>query len=310
MHILIADDDLTCRVILRKSLEKLGHEVTVAADGDEAWKMFQETKPEVVISDWMMPGRDGLALCASIRDQTELAYTYVVLLTALNDKDSVLKGLEAGADDYLTKPLDPKELQARLISARRVTELHRELARLNDKLYEEGRTDPLTRVGNRRYMQEKLETMFENGNRYGHGFAVALCDIDLFKAYNDFYGHPQGDEALKEVAALLDGEGRNGDCVFRYGGEEFLVILPAQSLASAASAMDRRRQAVSDAKIEHLSPCVKTSGEVVTVSVGIAAFTKDLDKDADALVKRADQALYEAKAGGRNRVELSPRYLA
>jgi len=134
MRILIADDDRTCRVILRKSLEKLGHEVIETADGDDAWEQYQETRPEVVISDWMMPGKDGLVLCDAIRSDESTAYTYFVLLTALNDKDSVLKGLEAGADDYLTKPLDSKELQARLISANRVTELHRELARLNAEL--------------------------------------------------------------------------------------------------------------------------------------------------------------------------------
>ena len=304
MRILIADDDLTCRVILRRSLEKLGHEVIEAPDGDQAWTKFQETNPEVVISDWMMPGKNGLDLCSAIRSQKELAYTYFVLLTALNDKDSVLKGLEAGADDYLTKPLDPKELQARLISARRVTELHRQLASLNDKLYKEGRTDALTRVGNRRYMQEKLEIMFSNAHRYDHTFVVALCDIDHFKAYNDHFGHLQGDDALRDVAEILDSQGRNGDFVFRYGGEEFLVILPEQSLATASLAMERRRQAVLDAAIDHPS---SDGVAVVTISVGIAAYTKDLDKNVDELVKRADQALYDAKCGGRNRVETNPR---
>jgi diguanylate cyclase (GGDEF)-like protein len=303
MRILIADDDLTCRVILRKSLEKLGHEVIVSADGDEAWTQFKETNPEVVISDWMMPGKDGLALCDAIRSEKNASYTYFILLTALNDKDSVLRGLEAGADDYLTKPFDSKELQARLISGRRVTELHRELARLNEKLYKEGRTDPLTRVGNRRCMQEELDQLFDRAQRYEQGFSVALCDIDHFKTYNDHFGHLQGDVALKAVAEVLRNQGRCGDSVYRYGGEEFLIVLPGQTLDKAALAMERRREAVMAAKISH--PMSDTA-EVVTISVGIAAYFVDDDANVIELVKRADRALYEAKSSGRNCIKTHP----
>jgi len=300
MRILIADDDLTCRVILRKSLQKLGHEVIETADGDEAWVQYRETSPEVVISDWMMPGKDGLALCDAIRSDNGTAYTYFVLLTALNDKDSVLRGLEAGADDYLTKPLDSKELQARLISARRVTELHRELARLNDELFKEGRTDPLTRVGNRRCMQEELAQSFDRAKRYDQVFAVALCDIDHFKNYNDHFGHQKGDTALKDVAAVLKQSGRLGDHVFRYGGEEFLVLLPEQSADKAILAMERRRQAVLEAQIDHPK---SDTAEVVTISVGIAVFEQAKDQDVENLVKRADTSLYEAKRTGRNSIK-------
>ena len=302
MRILIADDDLTCRVILRKSLQKLGHEVIETSDGDQAWEQYQQTQPEVVISDWMMPGKDGLALCDAIRSDKQSTYTYFVLLTALNDKDSVLRGLEAGADDYLTKPLDSKELQARLISARRVTELHRELARLNQELFKEGRTDPLTRVGNRRCMEEELAQTLDRAKRYNQAFAVALCDIDHFKAYNDHFGHLTGDRALESVASVLKHNGRLGDHVFRYGGEEFLVILPEQTIEKATLAMERRREAVLAAEVDHPS---STTAKVITISVGIAVFDKELDEDIEALIKRADAALYEAKNDGRNCVKAS-----
>ena len=299
MRILISDDDRMCRIILRKSLEKLGHMVLESEDGNDAWDKFQHWAPDVVISDWMMPGKSGLDLCNAIRSDSSVAYTYFILLTALNDKDSVLRGLEAGADDYLTKPLDSKELQARLISATRVTNLHRELDRLNKELFKEGRTDPLTQVGNRRFMEEELQQTFDRAVRYSRSFAVALCDIDYFKNYNDQLGHQMGDDALRKVAQILKTSGRLGDYVFRYGGEEFLVILPGQSVEKARLAMERRRIAVLDAKIDHPSSGV---ADHITVSIGIAVFDPNSDKSVDNLVERADEALYRAKSQGRNQL--------
>lgn len=299
MRILISDDDRMCRMILRKSLEKLGHMVLESEDGNEAWEKFQHWGPDVVISDWLMPGKNGLDLCNAIRSDSSVAYTYFILLTALNDKDSVLRGLEAGADDYLTKPLDSKELQARLISATRVTNLHRELARLNKELFKEGRTDPLTQVGNRRFMEEELQQTFDRAIRYSRSFAVALCDIDYFKNYNDHLGHQIGDDALRKVALILKSSGRLGDYVFRYGGEEFLVILPGQSIEKARLAMERRRKAVIDASIHHPSSDV---AEHITISIGVAVFDRNIDDNVDVLVQRADAALYKAKSDGRNRL--------
>ncbi len=307
MRILIADDDASCRLILRKSLEKLGHEVIVASDGAQAWELFQEAPTSVVISDWMMPGLDGLQLCEKVRSHDGPTYTYFLLLTALNDKKSVIKGLVGGADDYLVKPLDRAELEARLISATRVTDLHArlatqqaELARLNEELFDEGRRDALTRIGNRRRMHEDLEVLVGRAKRYGQGFCVALCDVDFFKKYNDSCGHSAGDDALKSVARTLATTSRSGDAAYRYGGEEFLVVLPEQTVENAMKAMDRRRQAVQDLAIPHPD---RPEPAVVTVSAGLAQYDPDVDGESfAALLERADAALYRAKESGRNQV--------
>lgn len=302
MRILIAEDDATCRLILRKSLEKFGHEVMQAPDGDVAWEMLLEHRPEVFISDWMMPGRDGVQLCQAVREREAngAPYTYFVLLTALSDKSSCATGLEAGADDYLAKPLDRSQLEARLIVARRVSALHKENARLRSELKEEGRRDPLTRVGNRRRMTEDLAIMVSRASRYEHGFCIGLLDIDFFKKYNDSCGHAAGDHALKAVADALVDHSRSGDMVYRYGGEEFLITLPDQSLETALTAMERRRAGVEAAAVAHPG---KTPAGVVTISAGVARYRPSDGENFETLVERADAALYLAKENGRNRVQ-------
>jgi diguanylate cyclase (GGDEF)-like protein len=247
----------------------------------------------------MMPKMDGLELCRAVRESQHITYTYFILLTALADRESVLKGLEAGADDYLVKPLDRQELQARLISARRVTQLHKELWRLNRELFEETRRDPLTRMGNRRRMKEDLEILVNRASRYQQGFCLAICDIDFFKRYNDTCGHHGGDAALRAVAEALAAHSRAGDAVYRYGGEEFVVVLPEQTLETSLVAMERRRAMIEDLAIPHPG---KSPPGVVTVSAGVAAYRTYDGKDHDAVIARADAALYLAKAQGRNRV--------
>jgi two-component system cell cycle response regulator len=306
MRILIAEDDAVSRTILRRSVEKFGHECLAAEDGERALEFYRENpEVDVIISDWMMPGIDGLELCRSIRDEDRDGYTYFIFLTALGDKDHLLTGLEAGADDYLSKPLDRDELQVRLISASRVTTLHRQLAdqkaeleRLNRRLFEESREDPLTRLGNRLRLREELEVLRGRVERYGHNYSVLLCDVDFFKPYNDHYGHPAGDEVIRKVADTIAGHRRSGDTAYRYGGEEFLIILPEQSLESADSTADRLRQAVEDLRIVH----EKSPSGVVTISVGVAALSAGESKSADDLLKEADAELYRAKESGRNRV--------
>jgi len=185
VRILIAEDDGASRLILKRSIQKLGYECEEAENGDQAWDLFVAMKPNVIISDWMMPGRDGVQLCQAVRAYPNDYYPYFMLLTALDDKAHTVQALEAGADDYLLKPLDRDDLQARLIVARRVTGLHgqlmeqkRELERLNAQLYEDGRRDPLTKIGNRLRMQEDLEGLAARASRYGHQFCLALCDVD------------------------------------------------------------------------------------------------------------------------------------
>lgn len=305
MKILIAEDDAVSRTILRRAVEKIGHECLAAADGEEAWGLYKENPDlDVIISDWMMPGVDGLELCRRVRGDGRDGYTYFIFLTALGDREHLLQGLEAGADDYLSKPLDRDELGMRLTSALRVTDLHRRLAfqneeleKLNQMLFEQSRQDPLTSLGNRLRLREDLQVLQSRTERYGHNYAIVLCDVDFFKAYNDRYGHLAGDDVLRRVAATISSGLRTGDAAYRYGGEEFLVVLPEQDAEAATAITDRLRQAVANLGIPHADG---TAEGVLTISAGVAVSAGA--GDADGLLKAADQALYAAKRDGRNRV--------
>jgi two-component system cell cycle response regulator len=308
VKILIADDSPTPRLLLKRELERLGHECIVAEDGLQAWEMFQGSGVEVVISDWMMPGLDGDELCRRVRADPDAPYAYFVLLTSLDDKRHVVAGMEAGADDYLTKPFGHEDLETRLIAAARVSALHRQIAaqraeleRLNEILFDDSRRDSLTGLGNRRGQDEDLRIMAERAERYGDTFSVALFDVDRFKAFNDTAGHQAGDEVLRTVAATLAAECRGGDVVYRYGGEEMLVVLPAQTPDAARTAAERLRAAVEARAVPH--PGIEGGG-VVTVSGGVATYEPGRGDDVASLLKRADSALYAAKEGGRNRVEM------
>jgi diguanylate cyclase (GGDEF)-like protein len=290
MHVLIADDDPTSRLLVSSALERLGHRCTVAEDGAEAWTRFQEEPPEVVITDWEMPGMDGTALARAIRGHDENAYTYVMVLTGAADEEAARAVMEAGADDLLLKPLDPAQLERKLIAAGRVTALHR-------RMHSDARHDALTGIGNRLRLAEDLETLRGRVERYGHVYCVALFDVDSFKAYNDANGHPAGDEVLRAVAGALREQMRSGDAVYRYGGEEFLVLMPEQSVDSSARGAERLRAAVEALAIPH------PGGGVVTVSVGVAGLD-DGSRRPDELLELADRALYRAKESGRNRVEV------
>ena len=302
IQVLVADDDAVTRRILEACLKDLGYLFLLARDGHEAWAQFQRSKVDVIISDWLMPGINGLDLCRQVRAATA-PYTYFILLTSNSDKEQFLEGMRAGADDYLVKPLHKDELQVRLAAAARIIGLHRqltlqnhELERFNRDLFEQGRTDSLTQVGNRLRMDEDLRRMGATMTRYGHACSIAICDIDHFKSYNDTCGHPAGDGVLRNVARTIAGSTRSGDSVFRYGGEEFLLILPEQKPPSALHATNRVRTAVEALAIPHLSA---PSG-VVTISVGVATSAPGVS--VDELVQQADHALYSAKSAGRNRV--------
>ncbi len=279
-----------------------------AEDGEKAWELYQNTKEvDVVISDWMMPGIDGPELCRRIRETESDSYTFFIFLTALGDKEHLLEGMQAGADDYLAKPLDREQLQVRLVAASRVNLLHRrldekkaELEKLNGELSALARLDPLTRLGNRLRLQEDFRTRDAQSERYGRGYcAMLLCDIDFFKPYNDTYGHLAGDEVLKKTAEAISGNLRAGDTAYRYGGEEFLIILPEQTLEDAATSAERLRRGVEDLAIPHEG---KKPPGVVTVSVGVAALAPGDEKSSEELLKEADDALYAAKKSGRNRI--------
>lgn len=305
MKVLAVDDSAAYRRVLEAAVRDLGHECVVVENGLAAWESFQSEGADVVISNWMMPGIEGDELCRRIRG-SDRPYAYFILFTALEGKKNVMHGMEAGADDYLEKPLDDDELEACLIAAKRVTALHRqlteqqsELGRLNRELYEQSRQDPLTGIGNRLRMQEDLETTEANVKRYRRGYAVALCDVDRFKAYNDSRGHLAGDDVLRAVAGVLLRTCRRGDAVYRYGGEELLVVLPGQGVELAAAAAERMRRAVESLGIAH--PAGEPA-DVVTISVGVAVRDGEGDGRIEALLREADDALYRAKSEGRNRV--------
>jgi len=306
LRVLIAEDEPISRLMLQRAVQQSGHQCQAATNGAEAWELFQAAEFEVIITDWMMPLLDGLELCQRVRAQPKATYTYLILLTSLGDKAHFVEGMEAGADDYLAKPFDPEELRARLIAAARVTALHQrlaeqnaELAELNLALAESARTDPLTGLSNRLRLWEDLRRVHSQFERYGHQYAVALWDVDHFKAYNDHFGHSGGDEALCAVARTIAAEARTGDRAYRYGGEEFFVLLVGQLEDGAIMAMNRIREAVQSLAIPH--PGNMPSG-VLTISGGIAIAHKALKRSPEHLIQDADAALYRAKDAGRNRV--------
>jgi diguanylate cyclase (GGDEF)-like protein len=302
MRILVVDDEPLSRHVMQAAVERLGHEWTAAEDGEAAWQCFTQDKPDVLITDLMMPRVDGLELCRRVRADTRAGYTYIILVTVLGERQDVLRGMEAGADDYLIKPVDLFALQARLIAAQRVTGLHAELERHRAQLAHLARHDPLTGLANRRSLQEDLEVLHARSQRYGRRFALAMCDLDRFKAYNDTHGHQAGDQALRAVATTIARELRGGDTVYRYGGEEFLLILPEQTLETARIAVERVRRAVE--RLAFPQPAAGPGG-TLTLSAGIAAFGPGEPTTVGELLELADAALYRAKSAGRNQLAVA-----
>ena len=305
MKILVAEDDAVSRFMTVKALEQLGYSCTATSDGHEAWDRFGREGFDVVISDWMMPRVDGIELCRRIRASEHRRYTYFVILTALAEREFRLTGMRAGADDYLAKPLDREELMLRLVAAERVTRLHRkledqtlELERLNREFFESGRQDPLTGIANRRRMQEDIATVERHIQDDPLSLCVALFDIDHFKRYNDTYLHVSGDDVLRRVATELQRHVSETDGIYRFGGEEFLVLL-RKPLAEAVAQIESMRAAVEVCSIPHVA---SPDAQIITLSAGIA--TVDMTGAAPFIdaIRRADEALLRAKREGRNRV--------
>jgi two-component system chemotaxis response regulator CheY len=309
LKVLVVDDDDSARQGLEVAVRLLGYECRSARDGMEAWELHQGEHADVILSDWQMPRMDGIELCRRTRiSEGAGPYTYFIFMTSFTDKEHFIRGMDAGADDYHTKPVDLDELRARLASAERVVSLYRKLAEQNAALrrdsqasFRVARLDSLTQVANRLSMDEDLKVLWSRSERYGHRYSIAICDIDRFKAYNDRFGHLAGDDVLRHVAQTIRAQLRQGDGLYRYGGEEFVVLLPEQSLPEAEKAMNRVRVA-----IEQLAIPASAGGPVVTISVGVAELHRDRDQSAEEWLRRADAALYRAKNGGRDRVETDP----
>ncbi len=290
MKILIAEDQPTAALLLRRFLECMGNEVFAAADGVEAWNALQTEHVPLLITDWMMPRMDGLELCQRIRTSDNEGYTYVILLTARDCHHDRLVGLRAGADDFLTKPPNPEELAMRLEIAARILEVHETLRRQNARLADLATTDELTGVKNRRRFREDFEMQAALAAREQLPLSVVMLDVDNFKNFNDAFGHPAGDHALRSVAQTIREGVRLQDVVARYGGEEFVILLPASDLPAALETAERLRSA-----IEQHSGLARA----VTASFGVATATVG-GMDIETLVEHADQALYNAKRSGRN----------
>jgi two-component system cell cycle response regulator len=300
MKILIADDDPTIRTILQSALMRLGYRVEIAVNGDHAWAALQAPEaPALAILDWKMPGITGVEICRRLRERKDAAYTYVVLLTGMDSLDDLVAGLEAGADDYMTKPFKPAELKARLRAGRRILDLQGELLAAQAQLQVLANYDALTKLWNRRMILEKLEQELARAQREAHAVGVVLIDIDHFKRINDNLGHQAGDEVLQQVAKRLAESVRPYDSVGRYGGEEFLIVAANCNLYETFMVAERARQILGEL------PISLSAGQTVpvTASFGVSTALAGATPDAKALIELADRALYRAKDLGRNRVE-------
>jgi len=298
VKVLIAEDDVTSRLLLKRVLENWGYEVTVTKDGVEAWEALQlPDAPRLAILDWMMPRMDGVDVCRRARARATLQPPYIILLTALGDKESVVKGLDAGADDYVGKPYDADELRARLQVGRRLVDLNDQLLEAQHALEILACTDALTGVMNRGAILVDLEQEAARARREGVPLGLGMLDIDHFKLVNDSYGHATGDEVLREVVRRVLGVMRPYDSFGRFGGEEFLVLVPASGGKDLRDVLERVRSAVGSAPIV-------VHGHEIGVTVSIGGATAD-GGSADGLIARADDALYTAKKQGRDRVVLA-----
>ncbi|HEV7526819.1 MAG TPA: diguanylate cyclase [Acidimicrobiia bacterium] len=311
MRVLVAGEDATTRLVVEKVVRDLGHQCIVAINGKHAWRRLQAEPVDVLITDWVMPDIDGPELCRRIRSRaTDDTYTYTIIATALHERANVLEGMRAGADDFLVKPIEAFAVETRLIAAERVTALHAqirayraEFERLNRDLEEQTRTDPLTGLGNRRRLEEDLHALHAGSARHNRPYSIAMCDLDHFKSFNDTYGHPCGDDALQSVGAVLASDTRAGDTAYRFGGEEFILLLADERLAGAVIAVDRFRESIEALGILHAS---NIPAGVLTVSVGVASYDTDSTCTSAEILEQADQALYVAKRDGRNRVSALP----
>ncbi|MEW6672771.1 MAG: diguanylate cyclase [Thermodesulfobacteriota bacterium] len=296
MKILIVEDDSVTRRLLDSFLSGWGYNVQLAVNGSEAWEMLQNPDaPNLLVSDWMMPEMDGLELCRRIRAMGKPGYIYFIILTAKGGKEDIVKGLEAGADDFLVKPFSHEELKCRIHIGERILKLEERILQLAN-------TDALTGVLNRRAFMHRMEEELHRAVRRKEPFSLIMVDVDHFKKTNDTYGHQVGDLVLKKFANILVASIRPYDLTARYGGEEFVLCLPATNGLQAGSVAERIRGNVA---AEAIKLADDSTSFWITASFGVATYSLGADEPVDAIIKRADDALYKAKQEGRNRVCLA-----
>ena len=290
MRILIADDDEVSRCKLEALLSKWGYEVISVEDGTSAWEALQrENAPRLTILDWMMPGLDGSEICRQLRQSNEGAYVYVLLLTSRVGKEDIVAGMEAGADDYLSKPFDAQELKVRIRAGQRIVDLE-------EALRVQATHDALTGVWNHGAIIDMLQLELVRGEREGASTSTIMVDLDHFKRVNDTYGHLTGDAVLQEAVQRMSHVLRRSDVLGRYGGEEFLVLLPGCEAPDAQALAERLRRCIA------CKPVTTSIGEVsVTISLGVTTTGPGESMGVAAVLQRVDGALYQAKREGRNR---------
>ncbi|HEX8905520.1 MAG TPA: diguanylate cyclase [Longimicrobiaceae bacterium] len=307
VRVLVVDDLPDNVEILRARLESRGYAVDTAENGEDALRMVKDAPPQLILCDVMMPGIDGYEVARRIKQDGRsgaLPFIPIILVTALGETEHIVQGLNTGADDYIAKPYHFQELEARVRAMLRIKRLqdeldqkNRELEVANKRLRKLSITDGLTKLFNHRHVHELLRDEFERSRRTEEPLAVTMLDLDRFKAVNDTYGHPTGDVILYETARILEETAREIDMVGRYGGEEFIVILPNTDEEEAARFAERVRTAVEG----HLYR--DEANELrMTCSAGVASFPSEGVNAPEQLLKKADDALYEAKESGRNRV--------
>jgi len=309
-RILLVEDDAQMLRLITHHLKREGYEVLTAGTSSEGLAVAMESTPQIVITDWMMPEMSGLELCSTLRRSQAGMKMYIILVTARGEDDQIVEAFEAGADDYVVKPFNPRILLARVRAAQRMIQLRErveesersrlrqvaELGIMTRKLRSAALTDTLTQLPNRRYAMKRLKQEWESAMRNHRPLSVIMADIDFFKRVNDNYGHDTGDVVLREVALTLQAHARASDVLCRLGGEEFLIINTSTDVATAGMAAERLRVAIESKIVEHGG-----FAENVTISFGVAGSTPDM-ANIDDLIKAADEALYEAKQTGRNRV--------
>jgi two-component system cell cycle response regulator len=300
IKLLIADDDPVSRKLLEKHSRDWKFKVYTAINGVEAFNILKKEKINIAILDWMMPEMTGIEICRKLRKQKSEEYQYIILLTSRNHPEDIITGLSNGADDYITKPFNTKELEARIKIGKRIIDLQRQLLRAQEKLHEIAIHDSLTTLYNRGEILKNLEEKFIQTKRENQPLGTIMLDIDHFKRINDEHGHQTGDRVLSELARRLKSGLRPYDRVGRYGGEEFLIVLPNCNEKTTLLIAERIRKKIAGSGF-------KTSkGNLdVSVSLGCAVTDHRAGSSPEDILQRSDIALYKAKNDGRNRVCLN-----
>ena len=300
MKVLVADDDKISRLFLKDLLTEWGYEVLEAGDGERAWQILKEESPCLLLMDWVMPKIDGPELCRRLRVSDDENYHYVILLTGRDRKDDVIEGLEAGADDYITKPFVPQELEMRLRVGRRILELQHSLQEALEGQRYQAQHDPLTGILNRGEIVKVLERELNRAERQYSKLTIMMADLDHFKKINDTFGHAAGDAVLVEVAQRMRKALRIYDTVGRYGGEEFLLMLPGCEVDEARLIANRILNSINSQPVMFQNTAI-----AVTISLGLTINKIGEHTDLTDIVQTADSAMYQAKQNGRNRFEIA-----